>query len=527
MSASDAAIALRRAEDALRAQGLTGGRAFEVLLGALRAHLGDDHPPDPRSAGLLDGVPTDGVDLLGLAYERFFADLFKGSRGQFFTPPPLVEFVLALANVGPGDDVLDPTCGSGGFLVRAAARGAAVRGIERDPLLADLASINLRLGGNAGDVRCADFFAADPVPADVVVANPPFSVAITDRAVLDRYALGRDRDRAVSDALFAEALGGWVRPGGRAAVILPWSAIANRGAAPVRAILDEAFVREAVVSLPEGVFRPFGGAAGRAAVVVLRRRPAAERATRYAEVVDPGWDPRRSQFISTPGREFEALVEGCGWTDIDGWLPLRQRAGGATRPLREIAGLSTAVIDRKRPGDYQAVDLADVDRVTGEVISGAVVPGAELVGAKTAIAVGDVLVSKLRPELGTIGVAARPIAGDQPMVGSSEWVALASELPHFVAHALKTPAWRGSLAVTDGQTRPRTTRDAVLASDVAWPGDALARQIEGVAAAIHHERRALRARLVALQAAMDAFAAGSLDEKGLQTAVDALTPPEG
>src|SRR5690606_10504378 len=129
--------------------------------------------------------------------------LFKGKRGQYFTPRPLVDLLLDRVALAPGERVLDPTCGSGGFLVRAAQRGARVVGVELDPLLADLARLNLELAGCAGEVIAGDAFATDFSsaraapreidPVDVVVANPPFSVAIRDPAVLDRYALARGR----------------------------------------------------------------------------------------------------------------------------------------------------------------------------------------------------------------------------------------------------------------------------------------------------------------------------------------------
>lgn len=182
---------LRVAEERLRARGLTGAAAFGVLLDGLRHRLGDPIPIDDELQSLVSQLPIDGShDLLGLSYEHFFPDQFKAVRGQYFTPPPLVDLVLSRLDVN-GRDLLDPTCGAGGFLLRAARLGARVRGVEIDPALTDLARINLRLARQAGDVENADWFRADPRPAEVVVANPPFSMELRDPELLAAYEIAR------------------------------------------------------------------------------------------------------------------------------------------------------------------------------------------------------------------------------------------------------------------------------------------------------------------------------------------------
>lgn len=517
MSAAGAARVLRQAEERLRARGLTGGRAFEVLLQAVQGHLdGGDHP----EAALVEGLPTSGVDLLGLAYERFFTDLFKGRRGQFFTPRPLVQLVLARSGVGPGDTVLDPTCGSGGFLVEAVRRGASVRGIELDPLLADLARLNLRLAGHPGDVRHGDFFLADPEPVDVVVANPPFSVEIVDRAVLERFDLGRDRDRVLSDHLFVEALEPWVKPGGRAGLVLPWTVLDNPSTAPLRARLDAHWRVEAICGLPEGVFRPFGGAAGRACLLWLRRRPCAPVQARWAQLADPGYDVRTNQIRPTSDAEVVALERGEGWRDLSGWLPEPVALGV---PSRALAELVTERTDRRRApkGPVGSVELADADKETGEVRV-RVVEG--LKGQRAVLHDGDVLVARMRPSLGNVAVVYRPDDLDGPLLGSPEWIVLkAKEVPHFLLHALRSPAWRGALPVTGGQTRPRTSAAAVLASAIPWPGAETAARVDALSRKLMAERAALGARLESLQRWVDDFSAGNCTAADLD---DALTKLE-
>ena len=172
MSVQAFAQELRAAEDRLRSFGLSGRAAYAALCRDLARrldlppHLWLDGPDAPAEAGL-DRLPlTAEMDLFGLAYERFFPEVFKAEHGQYFTPRPLAELMADVAGVGPRDRVLDPTCGAGSFLVAASQRGADVDGIEVDPELVALCRLNLKLHGiDPRAVKRSDLF-RDPLPFD-------------------------------------------------------------------------------------------------------------------------------------------------------------------------------------------------------------------------------------------------------------------------------------------------------------------------------------------------------------------------
>ena len=139
------------AEQALRAVGMTGRGAYAAVCRTLARALNLpvalwlDGPDLPAALSLPPPPITDDIDLFGLAYERFFPEVFKAEHGQFFTPAPLARLVVSLTGIQPGEQVLDPTCGAGTFLVLAARQGAQVAGIEVDPELAALCRLNLAL----------------------------------------------------------------------------------------------------------------------------------------------------------------------------------------------------------------------------------------------------------------------------------------------------------------------------------------------------------------------------------------------
>ena len=75
-----------------------------------------------------------GDDIKGLAFERFLGSTFRGELGQFFTPRPVVDFMVSLLDPQEGELICDPAAGSGGFLIRAFehVRGRIVSAIQAD-----------------------------------------------------------------------------------------------------------------------------------------------------------------------------------------------------------------------------------------------------------------------------------------------------------------------------------------------------------------------------------------------------------
>ena len=536
---------LSESEQSLRAAGMTGRRAYAAVCRTLARHLALPTKlwidgPDLPSAVTLAPPPLSGdVDLFGLAYERFFPEVFKAEHGQFFTPAPLARLVLALTGVSPGDRVLDPTCGAGTFLVLSARPDVEVGGIEVDPELAALCRLNLALHGQPPTaVRRADLFAmppeADAEAWDVILANPPFSVPITDPAVLRRSSLAEGRVRVQSDVLFLEAAHARLRPGGRLGVVLPWSLVSNARFAPLRAWIDTHFVRRAVVGLPEGVFRPFGGAAGRAAVVVVEKRPATATPWIATMVDDLGYDPRRQRLVPTEPDGLADLAAACRAgtaprvpAATQEWSPARLAVGRGwadDRPTVALAEL--APVDRRAlradPADaLTEIDLADVDKATGEVSSARARLGREIRGSKAELFEGDLVVARMRPALNNVALI-RPPDPTLPTrcFGSSEWVRLVPIAhPHFVLTAARSAFVRDQLAATGGQTRPRASVATIAAARVPLPPPEAVALLDRVVGEAHAVRHAARRRMDRAAALYAAWGRGALDPDALLEAL--------
>jgi len=146
-------------------------------------------------------------DIIGRVYEELIPDVERHRLGQYYTPPPIVELITEICIKSPNDKVLDPACGSGGFLVKAYHKLKDLKkkenpfaedsklheeilnqlyGIDINPFPAQLSSINLavrnlKVTSKNINLVISDFFKIKPsigiFPSefDVVVTNPPYT----------------------------------------------------------------------------------------------------------------------------------------------------------------------------------------------------------------------------------------------------------------------------------------------------------------------------------------------------------------
>ncbi|NTH43962.1 N-6 DNA methylase [Agrobacterium rhizogenes] len=235
-------------------------------------------------------------DLKGDAYEGLLeknARDTKSGAGQYFTPRPLIEAIVQCVNPQLGEVVCDPACGTAGFLLAAhdhlrknhpkmtAAQKKtlatkSIRGVELVEEVARLATMNLLLHGVAGNaddelpIACEDSLKAPPArQVDVVLTNPPFGVkgSVT-------YAQGKSPrpedsltivrpdfwvQSANKQLNFLQHIVALLKPGGRAAVVVPDNVLFEGGAAAsVRRRLVETCHVHAILRLPPGLFYAAG-----------------------------------------------------------------------------------------------------------------------------------------------------------------------------------------------------------------------------------------------------------------------------
>jgi len=249
------------------------------------------------------------LDAKGRAFEKFLDRYFRGSAGQYFTPRQIVEFMVKMLEPNAEDYIIDPACGSGGFLLyplkkvreeydkdSEAARDFAFRhiyGIEISDRIARIAMMDMVIHHDGHtNIICDnalqeyDKFGRSeiqPNKYDLVLTNPPFSGDERDGMVLKIYELGskyKKRGTQKIVILFIERCLDLLRPRGRMGIVLPDGILTNSSLRYVRDFIDKKARILAVVSLPQQTFVPSGSGV-KASLVFLQKKREGEELSDY------------------------------------------------------------------------------------------------------------------------------------------------------------------------------------------------------------------------------------------------------
>ncbi len=261
------------------------------------------------------------LDVKGVAFEQFMDGFFKGDFGQYFTPREIIDFCVKMMKPEQSWRVLDPSCGSGGFLLHTLdyMRKKAddfydkntdptehkeywhkfaekcLFGIEINDEIARVAKMNMIVHDD-GHTNVISHDALESIEKmhdhnrgfkenefDLILTNPPFgsTINLAEKPYLSTYELGNNvdakdkkkpRKNQSSEVLFIERIWQFLKPGtGKAAIVLPDGILTNSSMQYVRDFILEKFQLLAVVSLPQCAFAHFG-AGVKASVVFVRKR---------------------------------------------------------------------------------------------------------------------------------------------------------------------------------------------------------------------------------------------------------------
>jgi type I restriction enzyme M protein len=226
------------------------------------------------------------VFTLGHFYETMLREMrdAAGENGEFYTPRPVVKFMVEVLNPRLGETVLDPACGTGGFLVetyqhledqsktvedRRLLQDKSIRGGEAKPLPYLLCQMNLLLHGleapeidpeNSLRFKLTELGDRDRV--DVILTNPPFG-GEEEAGIKGNFPA--DMQTSETALLFLQLImrrlrrpGAGSEKGGRAAVVVPNGMLFGDGVcARIKEQLLKEFNLHTIVRLPNGVFAPY------------------------------------------------------------------------------------------------------------------------------------------------------------------------------------------------------------------------------------------------------------------------------
>jgi type I restriction enzyme M protein len=230
-------------------------------------------------------------DVIADAFEELIGTTFRGGEGQFFTPRNVVQMMIDVLRPKSNERILDPACGSGGFLayilkylIKHNATGYNIAGIDKDLFLSKLAKIYLSLiGENDYHIFCENSL-EEPTKwevaaqktikfnsFDLILTNPPFGakIPVVGRDLLRQYKLGHKwdyfdnwqitstlLDKQPPQILFIERCLHLLRDKGRMGIVLPEGIFGNSSDRYIWEFIGQNATIIGVVSLPQETFQP-------------------------------------------------------------------------------------------------------------------------------------------------------------------------------------------------------------------------------------------------------------------------------
>lgn len=321
------------------------------------------------------------IHTLSRLYESMLREMrdAAGDSGEFYTPRPVVQFMVAVMNPQLGETVVDPACGTAGFLVesflhlekqckttkdRQTLHTKSIFGKEAKALPYLLAEMNLLLHGmespqidygNSLAMKVTEIGDRDRV--DVILTNPPFG---GEEETSIKSGFPQDMQTAETALLFLQLIMRMLRrpkgetPGGRAAVVVPNGTLFGDGVcARIKEDLLKNFNLHTIVRLPNGVFSPYTTIPTN---LLFFDRTGPTKEVWYYELPLPDG---RKNYSKTKPMQFEEFSECIAWFRAK----KRKETDNAWRltvsdllKYNEDGSLASCNLDQKNPNSAEALE---------------------------------------------------------------------------------------------------------------------------------------------------------------------------
>jgi len=295
-------------------------------------------------------------DPVGDAFEAFVGSESRGNSGQFFSPRSATRLLADALDPKPGESILDPACGAGGFLTAVCARwtenGLSNKdlqkaisgnfwGIDKDSYLAKLAKMHVALlTGAHPNVICGDSLAmqyeggdlGSILPrdgVDVLLTNPPFGVKIVaaSQEVMQKFQLARkwSKDKKTGilapssivsknvppQVLFVERCLSLLKPGGRLGIVLPESLLSNKSYRHVVSFLRDQAEIHGVMGMPDALFKTSGkgGTHTKTCLLVATKKEGKTNRRETIFMAEAKWCGQDSRARSIPHNDLPSIAK--------------------------------------------------------------------------------------------------------------------------------------------------------------------------------------------------------------------------
>lgn len=402
-----------------------------------------------------------GDDIKGTVYEIFLKSTLRGDFDQYFTPREIVDFMVKYADPKIGDTILDPACGSGGFLIQSFLYvnqkitdqdfsevesnrrfkdliNKHLWGGEADEDLHVLAKINLIMHGDGyNNIYQGDSLSNNKIADNkfnLILTNPPFTIPYTFENILVKYEMGAGRKSQELDILFVEKCIKAINnnDGGEIYIILPEGLLNLPSYIFFREWLLKKCYLTLVVSLPEGAFIPFGKSVSKTTIIGLRKKNTQDtnkpKHVFLANAKEIGYEVGKSVYKESKKNDLPIFLNGAdeyfnyikstenggeySWLEQDKITTYRIDANyllnsididslhnkfPKLRRLDSVCRFSHVSFSPKRDTSYRLLEIPDISPITGVISNIRVMNGNEIGDSYYLAKGGDLAFCRINP----------------------------------------------------------------------------------------------------------------------------------
>lgn len=478
------------------------------------------------------------LSVIDAILERLVSSTSKSSLGQYFTPREIIKLCVEIIDPQPNQTILDPACGSSGFLFESTMYAIGKNQIAPNCLGMDISSKSIRvaylmklakslnninlvqansLDNNSNEQSFVGLnsllwtknkdekISLDNLQADIVFANPPYAGTI-ENSLLRQYDLAKDKNSVSREILFIERCIKLLKTNGKLAIVIPKGVLSNSSYKYVREwILSKTKVL-AVIGLDSNAFMPYTSV--QTSILILENTPSKnDDEILFTCSFNSGHDSSGRNISENDYAELSETVrsvfskrENSGThpykkltvkdilskdrLDAEFYLSdvqdnLKKLNNLSDQTLSDIAIGSHKKFKKKSYEAIRYVDISSVEQKFGYVFPNRLeiedVPGR----ASYLLQKGDVLISTVRPERNTVALVNHEL--DEPMVASNGFCVLRPEQvsPYYLYAYCKSDLFKNSLSgLATSSMYPTVSDKDILNMPIIYPNKEIQKSIE-------------------------------------------------
>lgn len=241
------------------------------------------------------------IDIKGRVFENLLSKQFKGSRGQYFTPKDIVEFINTISQPMPNEKIIDPCCGSGRFIIEAyqkvwklieeryrgdkkeienklyALKNNFLYGVDIDPRLVKIAKMNMIMHDDGStniyklnSLKKEFFNSIDENSFNLIMTNPPFGGMVIEEISQTHEIKFKKGQRSQTE--FIKLFHKILTEKGRVCTVIDDGILNTKNMKNLRQFIFDNFIIKGIFSLPRATFSPYN--AVKSSILYLEKKEA-------------------------------------------------------------------------------------------------------------------------------------------------------------------------------------------------------------------------------------------------------------